>query len=319
MVLSPLPPREGISATCLRAPGGRQTHIKADWLVPASIGQWLAEEFPGATPEAREVLLHEGQMCDQFGRPVSAEDRVIPGGFYFYHRPVPQEKRVPFEVSILYEDADLVVVDKPHFLASTPNGRFIRECVVTRLRVALDEPELVAIHRLDRVTAGVLVLSRRRETRGKYQVLFERREVTKKYRALAWLPESFAAEEMRRVNAQRQTRLYKEPGQTRVLEVPGKPNAHTSIEFLDSRGVIHGNPVGEFSLVPHTGKTHQLRVHMNALGMPLVNDGLYPVDKQSDPYDFSSPLQLVAQELGFRDPCTGHLRKWTSQRRLMTE
>ena len=145
MPRSPLLPREGISATSLRAPGGKATHAKNHLPVPASIGDWLEHEFPEATAEARHSLLTRGDMCDETGKPVTWDDPVIPGGFYFFHRPVPAEERIPFEVGIVFEDADLLVVDKPHFLASTPNGRFVRECVVTRLRIDLDLPELVAI------------------------------------------------------------------------------------------------------------------------------------------------------------------------------
>ena len=142
MPRSPLPPREGISATALRAPGGRATHAKNHLPVPDSIGDWLETEFPEAAPESRQALLTDGDMCDEAGRPVTWDDPVIPGGFYFFHRPVPAEERIPFDVGIVFEDEDLIVVDKPHFLASTPNGRFVRECVVTRLRVELDQPDL---------------------------------------------------------------------------------------------------------------------------------------------------------------------------------
>ncbi|WP_137826997.1 pseudouridine synthase [Brevibacterium sp. 2SA] len=212
MPRSPLPPRDGISATSLRAPGGLATHDKAHLAVPASIGAWLASEFPHATDlELRSLVarstteleglladadrrdrttlsdrdLIPGQLSDAAGTPVAWGDPVVPGGFYFFHRPVPAEARIPFEVAIVFEDEDLLVVDKPHFLASTPNGRFVRECVVTRLRVDLDQPDLVAIHRLDRITAGLLILSKRPATRGRYQRLFQDRQVMKTYRALA--------------------------------------------------------------------------------------------------------------------------------------
>src|SRR5690625_1689280 len=119
MPRSPLPPREGISATALRAPGGRATHAKNHLPVPDSIGEWLESEFPEASPAARRSLLTEGDMRDEAGRAVAWDDAVIPGGFYFFHRPVPAEERIPFEVGIVFEDEDLLVVDKPHFLAST--------------------------------------------------------------------------------------------------------------------------------------------------------------------------------------------------------
>lgn len=324
MPVSPLPPREGISANRLRAPGGHQTHTRSGDPVPATVGEWLRAEFPDASAADIAGLLAQdpqtvsdaGCLCDGTGRPIAATDPVIPGGFYWFHRPVPPEARIPFEIGIVHSDADLLVVDKPHFLASTPNGRFVRECAVTRLRVEREEPDLVAIHRLDRVTAGLLVLSRRPETRGAYQRLFQDRRVHKTYRALAELPAGFGSggweaarpgeECVRRV--ERWSRLEKEPGTRQMLEVPGEPNAHSTIEHLGAAGRL-----GDFRLTPHTGRTHQLRVHMNGLGLPILGDPVYPVDLAPDPYDFFSPLQLLAERLAFTDPLTGEPREFTSR------
>ena len=329
MPRSPLPPREGISATALRAPGGRATHAKNHLPVPDSIGEWLESEFPEASPAARRSLLTEGDMRDEAGRAVAWDDAVIPGGFYFFHRPVPAEERIPFEVGIVFEDEDLLVVDKPHFLASTPNGRFVRECVVTRLRVDLDLPDLVAIHRLDRITAGLLILSKRPETRGRYQRLFQDRLVTKTYRALAPAPP-----EGLELPLVRQSRLVKPDGGRQVLEVDGEANATSRIRLIRTitppeRSVVSAGPprrgteagdrqvreagVAEYELEPITGRTHQLRVNMNALGLPILGDPVYPVDLAPDPYDFSSPLQLVAAEVAFADPQTGRPRRFTTQ------
>ncbi|WP_228282355.1 pseudouridine synthase [Brevibacterium atlanticum] len=240
----------------------------------------------------------------------------------------------------MFEDDDLLVVDKPHFLASTPNGRFVRECVVTRLRVDLELPDLVAIHRLDRITAGLLVLSKRPETRGTYQRLFQDRRVTKTYRALAPAPP--ADIEFPLV---RESRLIKPVGGRQVLEVEGAPNAISRISLVrtmsgtepsadmtgpprrgDSDGAgrggtgepdgappRRGDGIAEYALEPFTGKTHQLRVHMNAIGLPILGDPVYPVDLAPDPYDFSSPLQLLAAELAFDDPLTGHPRHFTTR------
>ncbi|MCU4295865.1 ribose-phosphate pyrophosphokinase [Brevibacterium permense] len=335
MPRSPLPPREGISATALRAPGGKATHAKNHLPVPASIGEWLESEFPEAAPESRRALLTDGDMRDEAGHPVAWDDPVIPGGFYFFHRPVPPEVRIPFEVGIVFEDDDLLVVDKPHFLASTPNGRFVRECVVTRLRVHLGQPDLVAIHRLDRITAGLLVLSKRPETRGRYQRLFQDRRVSKTYRALAPVPPPELAFPL-----VRESRLVKPVGGRQVLEVEGEPNAISRIRLFRTIDPPHAEPLrgdtdtagsprsapyeragdgngasprrgaAEYELQPVTGKTHQLRVHMNALGLPILGDPVYPVDLAPDPYDFTSPLQLLAAEIAFDDPLTGLSRRF---------
>ncbi|GAA1370266.1 pseudouridine synthase [Brevibacterium luteolum] len=326
MPRSPLPPREGITATRLRAPGGHETHALADAPVPASVGEMLAALVPDSTPEARAALVTEGRLCTAEAGPARLEDPVIPGAFYWFHRPVPPERRVPFEIGIVAEDEDLLVIDKPHFLASTPNGRFVRECAVTRLRVNRSEPDLVAIHRLDRVTAGLLVLSRRPETRGRYQRLFQDRTVTKTYRALAVLPPGF---DPGTLPGERRTRLEKTAGDRQVREVDGEPNTHTRIRLAAVHEVTGTRQartasgtgeervrIGEFELQPVTGKTHQLRVHMHAIGLPILGDPVYPVDRNPDPYDFSSPLQLLASTLVFTDPLTGQERTFTTNLQL---
>ncbi len=322
MARSPLPPREGISATRLRAPGGAGMHARMHQPVPPSVGAWLRADFPDASEEEILDLTATRELTADDGTRVSLDDPVIPGGFYWFHRYVPPEERVPVEIGIVHEDEHLLVVDKPHFLASTPNGRFVRECVVTRMRVERDDPDLVAIHRLDRVTAGLLLLSKRPETRGAYQTLFQDRRIRKTYRALAALPPESAAEVPSGWAACRATLLHKESGDRQVREVPGPPNSRTEARLVRILGeadlpIAAGDGVtpriGEFELTPHTGRTHQLRVHMNGWGMPILGDPVYPDDLGPDPYDLSSPLQLLASRLEFRDPLTGEGRVFDSR------
>ena len=316
-----LPPRDGISAARLRAPGGAETHAAQRDPVPGSVREWLETSvIPRAVRSERalaaivpEFFVADGELTDQHGRRVGLDDAVIPGGFYAFHKPVPPESRVPFEIGIVHEDADLLIVDKPHFLASTPNGVFQRECVVTRLRVERGEDDIVAMHRLDRVTGGLLALSRRPETRGAYQVLFQQKRIRKTYRALAWLPDAWHEGDPLPLGLEsgeerdRHSRLQKIDGERPVREVPGEPNAHTTIRLVGIRD-RGGRVAGKFELAPHTGKTHQLRAHLNGLGMPIVGDPVYPRDTEPDPYDFSDPLQLLATTLEFDDPLTGSRR-----------
>jgi len=215
----------------------------------------------------------------------------------FLYRELPDEVVVPFEIPVLYRDDDIVVVDKPHFLATMPRGGHVAQTALVRLRRELDLPELSPAHRLDRLTAGVLLLTARREVRGAYQTLFARGLVGKTY-----LARSSAQTELGFPTVVR-SRIIKRRGHFQAVEEPGEPNAETLVEALGG---------GRYRLTPRTGRTHQLRVHMASLGIPIDNDSLYPdvIDVAAD--DFSSPLRLVAHRLEFDDPLTGAQRAFVS-------
>ncbi len=226
---------------------------------------------------------------------------VLPAGASVYlYRDLPDEVVVPFDIPILHRDDDLVVVDKPHFLATMPRGGHVAQTALVRLRRSLELPELSPAHRLDRLTAGVLVFTTRRELRGAYQTLFARGLVRKTYLARA------AGEPNRALPTVLRSRIIKRRGQLQAVEEPGEPNAETLVEFVD----------GQYRLTPRTGRTHQLRLHMASLGIPILGDSLYPnvIDVAGD--DFSTPLQLLAHTLEFDDPISGHRREFVSSRTL---
>jgi len=226
------------------------------------------------------------------------------GAHVYFYRELRDEVPVPFEIAVLHRDDDIVVVDKPHFLATMPRGRHVAQTAVVRLRRELGLTELSPAHRLDRLTAGVLLFTTRREIRGRYQTLFSRGEVRKTYLARASVDPDL--EFPRTVR----NRIIKRRGELQAVEEPGEPNAETFVEHLGD---------GLYRLTPRTGRTHQLRLHMASLGLPILNDPLYPavVDIPSD--DFSRPLRLLAQRLEFRDPITGDHREFVSRRALITD
>ena len=211
------------------------------------------------------------------------------------------------------------MVDKPHFLATIPRGAFVAESALVRLRRDLRLPDLSPAHRLDRVTAGVLVLTVRPEVRGPYQTLFAERRVTKVYEAVAGVDPTL---ELPRVV---RSRIHKERGIMRASEVPGEPNSESLVELVGTREVpasLRGAPgtgsgrIGLYRLTPHTGKTHQLRLHMNSLGLPIVHDNFYPTFYDVRPDDFSRPLQLVSRSIEFVDPLSGEPRRFETTRPL---
>lgn len=234
---------------------------------------------------------------------VSPDTAYRGGGVVYLYREVRPEPVVPFDLDVLYRDDDIIVVDKPPFLATMPRGRHVTQTVVTRLRRDMALADVAPAHRLDRLTSGVLLLTLRPAARAAYQTMFARGEVTKSYLALAPLSTSLA-EPLTVAN-----RIVKDRGQLQARVVPGEPNAITIVQLLEARGDL-----GLYKLRPHTGKTHQLRVHCCGLAIPIRGDCLYPVVRDVPADDFSDPLRLLAQRLEFDDPLTGELRVFTSRR-----
>lgn len=280
-----MPVRDGLGPARVRLRGGR---VLAE----------LSTRF--GAPARAKVLA--GEVVDADGAVVD-ETTVLPAGASIYlYRELPHEVPVPFDIPVLYRDADVVVVDKPHFLATMPRGRHVAQTALVRLRRELGLPELTPAHRLDRLTAGVLLFTTRRELRGSYQTLFARGAVRKTYLALAAVNTDVGLPRVVR------SRIIKRRSYLQAIEEPGEPNAETLVERIA--------PDGRYRLTPRTGRTHQLRVHMASLGLPIHSDPLYPNIIDVAPDDFSSPLQLLAHSLEFDDPISGEWRRFVSRYRL---
>ncbi|GAA3528830.1 RluA family pseudouridine synthase [Aeromicrobium panaciterrae] len=266
------------------------------------MGEWLHHRLPERVDVAG-MLAGERFVYDDL-RPVADGDSYTPHTFVWFHRDLVDEAEVPGEIHVVHRDKRLIVVDKPAFLSSIPRGRHVRQSVVVRLRDELGLPELSPLHRLDRVTSGLLLLATQRRWRGPYQTLFQDNLVTKTYRALAPVRPDLE------LPVTVSNHIVKRRGSWQVEVVPGEsPNAETSIElesFSDGCGV--------YRLSPRTGRTHQLRRHMNDLGIPIVNDPLYPVVQDIEVDNFGHPLQLLAAELSFTDPVDGSPREFRAVR-----
>lgn len=246
-------------------------------------------------------MLSAGAFVDQSGRVLSGDEPFAPHAFVWFHRPLAPETPVPFPLTVLETHERFVVVDKPHFMATTPRGAHVSQTALVRLRVQLGLAELAPAHRLDRLTAGVLVFTTRREFRGAYASVFQAGKAHKTYDALA--PFDPTLDFPQRIT----NRIEKRRDSLQAEVVPGEPNADTLIEVVE----VHDG-YARYRLSPATGKTHQLRVHMANLGLPIVGDSLYPTVVDVAPDDFGSPLQLVARRLQFTDPVDGAEREFTS-------
>ncbi|HEX4557971.1 MAG TPA: pseudouridine synthase [Mycobacterium sp.] len=280
---APLPVRDGLGPARVRLRGG-----------PV-----LAELTARFGEPARAKVLG-GEVVDADG--VVVDDATVrpTGSSVYLYRELPHEVPVPFDMPVLYHDADIVVVDKPHFLATMPRGQHVAQTALVRLRRELGLPELSPAHRLDRLTAGVLLFTTRRELRGAYQTLFAHGLVSKTYLARAAVDPALALPRLVR------SRIVKRRGQLQAFCEPGVPNAETLVELLSIEGL--------YRLTPRTGRTHQLRVHMASLGIPITGDPLYPNVVDVPAGDFSAPLQLLAQRVEFDDPVTGLRREFVSRR-----
>ncbi len=313
---SPLPQRHGLESAWVRTPdqGECRRLAAADGVPPAGSGQapwatmrdFLVWKLPRIGPARIDEMLARGRFVGCDG---DAMDRATPftaQTFVYFHRDLPVEKPVPFPIEILHRDERILVVDKPHFLSSIPRGAHVLESVVVKLRTQLGMPELTVAHRLDRVTAGVLILTCQRRWRRPYQELFEHHQVHKIYRAVAPAldlpPEGVAVA----------SHIVKQRGVLQATELPGSPpNARTRIRLLERRGDL-----GLYEALPLTGKTHQIRLHLMRLGAPILNDPFYPEVLDIPVDDFSRPLQLQAFEASFTDPVTGEPRCFRSRRTL---
>ncbi|STZ76575.1 pseudouridine synthase [Bergeriella denitrificans] len=305
---NPLPLLAGVKPSYLVLPHDKRFYH-------LTLLDFLCVRFPFVARESWQARLASGFVVWEDGSAVAAQDVFAPGRVLYYYRETSgdEEPRIPFAETVLHIDEHLIVVDKPHFLPVIPSGRFLRETLLTRLRLRpdlqhLNVADITPVHRLDKDTAGVMLLSHNPASRRAYQTMFQTQSVRKTYEALAPTRTDLAYPHDIRSRMVRGEQFY------RTQEVAGEPNAFTTIELIENLGRI-----SRYRLQPHTGKKHQLRVHMAALGMPLLNDALYPVAQAAGSEDYSKPLQLLARRIEFDDPISGEARAFESGRTLLAE
>ncbi len=289
------PARNGVGPSCVSLPPG-------PW---PTILEFLSHRFKAINAATWRERLVQGEVIDEFGAVVTPERAFKAHLRVYYYRAVPQEPRIPFDEVILFQDEHLIVVDKPHFLPVMPSGGYLNETVLVRLKQRLQLDTLVPVHRIDRDTAGLVMFSVQPATRAAYHALFSQRSIQKTYEAVAPWRADLALPLTR-------TSRLEEAGHFMLQhEVAGTPNAITHIEALQVCGTK-----ARYRLQPVTGQRHQLRVHMAALGLPILGDGLYPTLTPEGQIDHAHPLQLLAKSVAFTDPVTGQARQFESLRTL---
>ena len=293
---------------------------------------FLCTRFPAIQREVWLQRFDAGRVLNAMGQRIEPSLPLLGETHLLYFREVTNESTLPFKAEIIFQDAHLVVADKPHFMPVTPGGQYVQQSLLVQLKQQLNLPELSPIHRIDRETAGLVVFSVRAQDRDAYQALFRLRQVDKTYEAIAGVPESsplkleFPLTHKSKMVEDAQFFRMRELGADEIQDGEAC-NSETwidCIERLDGNASVMSTlttsppALARYVLKPVTGQRHQLRVHMNALGLPLVGDQFYPVVKRTadEPEDFDAPLQLLAKKITFNDPLTGVERSFESCRAL---
>jgi tRNA pseudouridine32 synthase/23S rRNA pseudouridine746 synthase len=288
------------AAAFIRDPHASTVHLPPGaW---ATVLDGLCAQFTTVSRAQWLDRIERGRVLDGQGSAITPDTPYRVGLRIHYYREVMDEAPIPFTETVLHADDHLVVADKPHFLPVTPAGGYVEQTLLRRLIRRLGNPELVPLHRIDRLTAGLVLFSANPASRAAYQALFRERRIDKRYQALApGLPAlSFPL--------RRRSRIVTGEPFFRMCETDGEPNSETQIDVIE-----RGEHDWRYALQPVTGRKHQLRVHMTALGAPIMGDTLYPTLTEKSADDHRQPLRLLAQSLAFVDPLSGERRRFESR------
>jgi tRNA pseudouridine32 synthase/23S rRNA pseudouridine746 synthase len=291
---------EGVSAS--------RVFLPADQSHP-NLLQFFINQFPHIEVKEWEDRFAQGLVLNDEGQALRASEAYQPNTHLIYFRRLAREPEIPFEEEIIFQDEHILVADKPHFLPVTPSGLYLHQTLLNRLKKKTGIQTLSPIHRIDRDTAGLVIFSIKPHERAQYQNLFRDRVVKKVYEAIAPYSEELATQ----LPMTYQSRLEESEHFLQMMEVQGESNTDTLIEL-----VAQNKPWTKYRLTPGSGKKHQLRCHLNALGIPIKDDQIYPILTPYQEYDIdlSRPLQLLAKEVSFLDPITKITRSFMSKRVL---
>lgn len=311
MIPSFKPPMiDGVSPSCVFLPVLENLPNFADVQGCSTIVDFLIQKFPQIAEEIWINRIQTQKVYQDSGELVTLDSAYTPNRKIYYYRELPTEQIIPFQEQIIFQNDHLLVVDKPHFLPVTPTGRFVKQSLLVRLKQRLNCEDIAPIHRLDRETAGVMLFSLQPHTRHLYQALFQQRQVTKQYQAIAGYRDDL------KFPLNHQSHMVKGEPFFTMQEAEGLANSFTRIELVEVKYSL-GQTLARYQLYPLTGKQHQLRVHMAALGIPILNDPFYPSVQFKQDHDYAAPLQLLAQRIGFIDPMTQQAVAYVSQQELI--
>ena len=273
----------------------------------ATVLDFLCLKFPRIERKIWIKRIQEGKVSYEDNSTISLQTPYTRSRRLKYFREVENEVAVPFQEKILFENEEIIIVDKPHFLPIHPAGKFVNETLISRLKVKYDLPELAICHRLDRLTAGIVLATKQKKFRGLYQNLFMNRKIHKTYLAIGSKPHNNETEWHVRNHLAPYLKHFR-----MTVKESEEVNSESHIKLLESK-----NQIALFQLTPATGKKHQLRVHMTCIGSRILNDPLYPeFEEIPQKDDYSKPLQLLAKQLRFVDPVSKQEVCFISQQNL---
>ncbi len=305
-LLTQLPLIDGVSASKIYLP-------KNNAMINKTIFEYLCQQFTHITPEQWRqrfldnlIFIKTSDGFLMIG--INELYQTVQESHLYYYRSLDAEVVVPFEHEIIFENDRFMVVDKPHFLTMTPSGNYVSQTLLTRLKNQTKNAELTPIHRLDKETAGLVLFCKDKHYRGQYQSLFAKGCIKKVYHAIAPFNPTLDFPLSLSLRLDRGEPFYT----MKVIE--GEANSHTWINII---AVDKCRQWALYELYPTTGKLHQLRVHLNYLGLAIKNDPFYPRVCHKAENDFNNPLQLLAKRLRFTDPVDGTLYDFVSPKQLI--
>ncbi len=266
--------------------------------------EFLTRRFKYHSPSTWEKLIHHGQVTIN-NHPTSPNHILHTQEHIIYHRPDLPEPSVNTNFRILYQDADLLAVSKSNNIPTSPSGKYWHNCLLHILQHKLNAPSLRAVHRLDRETSGVNLFVFGKENAHILGLAFQKKQIRKTYAAIL---QGHLKQKRIQVNAPIAKDASSKIHIKQTVSPAGKPSQTNfyPVKLLRHNTLVH--------IRPHTGRTHQIRVHAAHIGHPILYDKIYAQNEdaflaslQAIEQPDSHPHQLHALRLQLRHPQT---QKW---------
>ena len=280
------------------------------------LDRFLVSVLPGQSRSQIQRLIKDGHV-QVAGRPAKANQPVKTGQLVAVALPEPEDATPAAEalpLPIVYQDGDLIVVDKPagmvvHPAAGHASGTLVNALLhhVTDLSGIGGEKRPGIVHRLDRGTSGLMVVAKHDRAHEELARQFRDREVEKEYIALVW----GEVQAGRRIDAP----IGRDPGDRKKMSARARRSREAVTRITGAEHLGRALTLARVAI--HTGRTHQIRVHLSAIGHPIVGDPLYGGVRRHVPGDLRAVTHLDrpflhAGRLAFKHPADGRRMEFTS-------